>query len=233
MRFSRWHALGNAYLLVERAELTEPLTAAHVRAICDVDGIVEIASSAGDAADVVIWNRDGTTAEMSGNATRIAARWLLERSGAQRVRIRAGDREVASVLRADGLVEQDVGPVDVGERMTLDGVELVPVSVGNPHAVVDDDPAAITRVGPLLVGHAYFPGGTNVEVARVERAGEVAARVWERGVGETSASGTGAVAVAAATHAEGDVRVRFPGGELLVRLAGHRATLTGPAERIE
>ena len=231
MRFSRWHALGNAYLLVERAELAEPLTPARVREICDADGVVEIAGAAGEEADVVIWNRDGSTAEMSGNATRIAARWLADRSGARRVRVSAGGREVVAVMRPDGLVEQDVGHVDVGDPLTVEGIEVVPVSVGNPHAVVLDDPAEITRIGPLLVAHGHFPGGTNVEVARVADAGEVVARVWERGVGETTASGTGAVAVAAATHAEGDVRVRFPGGDLLVHLARGRARLTGPAER--
>jgi diaminopimelate epimerase len=69
-----------------------------------------------------------------------------------------------------------------------------------------------------------------VQVARVERRGEVTARVWERGVGETTASGTSAVAVAAATHGEGEVLVHFPGGDLRVRLADGRAWLTGPAE---
>jgi diaminopimelate epimerase len=70
-------------------------------------------------------------------------------------------------------------------------------------------------------------------VARVERPGEVTARVWERGVGETTASGTSAVAVAAATHGDGDVLVHFPGGDLRVRLAGGRAWLTGPAEPLD
>jgi diaminopimelate epimerase len=68
---------------------------------------------------------------------------------------------------------------------------------------------------------------------RVERRGEVTARVWERGVGETSASGTSAVAVAAATHGEGEVVVHFPGGDLRVRLGDGRAWLTGPAEPLD
>jgi 8-oxo-dGTP pyrophosphatase MutT (NUDIX family) len=73
---------------------------------------------------------------------------------------------------------------------------------------------------------------TNVQVARVDGPGEVTARVWERGVGETLSSGTSAVAVAAATHGAGDVVVHFPGGDLRVRLASGRATLVGPAERL-
>jgi diaminopimelate epimerase len=71
-----------------------------------------------------------------------------------------------------------------------------------------------------------------VQVVRVDAPGEVTARVWERGVGETTASGSSAVAVAAATHGEGDVVVHFPGGDLRVRLEGGRATLTGPAEKV-
>ena len=71
------------------------------------------------------------------------------------------------------------------------------------------------------------------QVVRVERHGEVTARVWERGVGETAASGTSAVAVAAATHGDGDVVVHFPGGDLLVRLEGGRAWLIGPAEPLD
>jgi diaminopimelate epimerase len=227
MKSSKWHALGNVYLLVEQAELTsqEVRAAAH-----DTDGIVQVVASDDTSADVVIWNPDGSTAEMSGNGTRIAARWLAQRTGAAVVRIRVGGREVVSrMLGTD--VEQDMGAVQVGAAETVAGVELVTVSVGNPHAVVRGDPADITRVGPMLETHERFPGRTNVQVVRVDRPGEVTARVWERGVGETPASGTSAVAVAAATHRDGDdVLVHFPGGDLRVRLAGGRAWLIGPAE---
>jgi diaminopimelate epimerase len=128
-------------------------------------------------------------------------------------------------------VEQDLGPVEVGAPERVDGVEFVPVSVGNPHAVVEADPSEIGRIGPLLETHPRFPERTNVQVVRVDGPGEVTARVWERGVGETTSSGTSAVAVAAATHGHGVVIVHFPGGDLRVRLEGGRAYLTGPAER--
>jgi diaminopimelate epimerase len=121
----------------------------------------------------------------------------------------------------------------VGDRETVAGVTFTPVSVGNPHAVVLGDPADIRKIGPLLETHPRFPSRTNVQVVRVDRAGEVTARVWERGVGETLSSGTSAVAVAAATHASGPVLVHFPGGDLRVRLEGGRATLVGPAERVD
>ncbi len=120
----------------------------------------------------------------------------------------------------------------IGAEETIDGITFVPVSVGNPHAVVIGDPAQIGAVGPFLETHVRFPGRTNVQVARVDGPGEVTARVWERGVGETLSSGTSAVAVAAATHGEGDVVVHFPGGDLRVRLDAGRATLYGTAERV-
>jgi len=131
----------------------------------------------------------------------------------------------------DGLYEAELGEVDVSPRETVAGIELTPVSVGNPHAVVVGDPGEIGRIGPLLETHPRFPERTNVQVVHVDAPGEVTARVWERGVGETTASGSSAVAVAAATHAEGEVLVHFPGGDLRVRLHSGRATLIGPAER--
>ena len=130
-------------------------------------------------------------------------------------------------------VEQDLGPVEVYERERVAGLEVTAVSVGNPHAVVLGDPDDILLVGPLLETHPRYPERTNVQVARIDGPGRVTARVWERGVGETLSSGTSAVAVAAATHGEGEVVVSFPGGDLRVRLEDGRAWLTGPAERVE
>jgi diaminopimelate epimerase len=168
---------------------------------------------------------------MSGNGTRIAAAWLMERTGSRLVRVHVGPRTVDVRRTDDGLYESDMGEVDVGPRETVDGIELTTVSVGNPHAVVEGDPDDLPRVGPLLETHGRFPNRTNVQVARVDGPGEVTARVWERGVGETSASGSSAVAVAAATHPDGEVLVHFPGGDLRVVLHDGRATLVGPAER--
>lgn len=182
---------------------------------------------------VGIVNPDGSRAEMSGNGTRIAAAWLMSRTGSPEARVHVGSLTVAVRRTEDGLYEAELGPVEVGEPELVDGIELVAVVVGNPHAVVSGDPSRIGELGPRLEAHPRFPGRTNVQVARVESPGEVTARVWERGVGETSASGTSAVAVAAATHGDGKVVVHFPGGDLRVRLAGDRAWLTGPAEPLE
>jgi diaminopimelate epimerase len=234
MRFSRWQAAGNEYLLAERAELGEPLTPERVRdEVGGSDGILEVVSAEGAEAEIVIWNPDGSVAEMSGNGTRIAARWLAERAGASEVIVRVGPREVRSRLLPGGAIEQDMGPFGVYEQERIAGLEVVAVSVGNPHAVVVGDPGDIALIGPLLETHPRFPDRTNVQVVRVTAPGHVTARVWERGVGETLSSGTSAVAVAAATHGEGDVIVSFPGGDLGVHLEDGRARLTGPAERVD
>lgn len=249
MRFSKWHGLGNDYLLVERAELASPLTPEQVQKICDYhfgvgsDGILEVVSADGDQADVVIWNPDGSTAELSGNGTRIAARWLARRSGADEVSIHVGPREVRARMREGSEVEMDMGEVEVGERETIElggeQVELTPVSVGNPHAVIRDDEfdrEDLLRLGPLVENHNRFPQRTNVQLVRVLSPREIVVGVWERGAGETLSSGTSSVAAAAAAAANGwcgdEVTVHLQGGDLLVALEGGRARLTGSAHEI-
>jgi diaminopimelate epimerase len=230
---SLWQALGNAYVLVEPG--AGPLDAERARALADeTDGVLEVLHAGDAALELAIWNADGSRAELSGNGTRIAASWHFERTGARSVRIAVGEREVGVRMLEDGSIEQDLGSVEVGAPELVGGWEVTPVSVGNPHAVVRGDPDDITRVGPVLETHARFPQRTNVQVARVDEPGVVTARVWERGVGETRSSGTSAVAVAAATHGSGDVLVRFPGGDLRVRIDDGRAFLVAPpATRID
>jgi diaminopimelate epimerase len=249
MQFSKWHGLGNDYLLVERAELAFPLTPERVRKICDYhfgvgsDGIVEVTSANGAAAAVVIWNPDGSTAELSGNGTRIAARWLARRSGAATVRISVGPREVIAEMQEGKQVAMDMGPVEVGEPETIEvagePVELVPVSVGNPHAVIRREPdrEELLRLGPLVENHTRFPARTNVQLVRVDGPNDVTVGVWERGAGETLSSGTSAVAVAGAAvrngWCESPVTVHLAGGDLVVSLDDAlNARLVGPAEEI-
>jgi diaminopimelate epimerase len=225
----RWDASGNVYLVYEGV----PLDAPRVRELArGTDGILEVHERGKNELAITIWNPDGSTAELSGNGTRIAARWLAAATGADVVTVRVGPRIVVARMLAGEEVEQDLGEVAVHERERIAGLTVTPVSVGNPHAVVAGDPDDIGLIGPLLETHPRFPNRTNVQVVRVDGPGRVTARVWERGVGETQASGTSAVAVAAATHGEGEVAVRFPGGELIVRLESGRAFLRGPARRV-
>ena len=227
MRSSRWNAQGNVYLVTEETPL---LPGTVIAAVGDADGILEVLAAGDDWIDITIWNPDGSRAEMSGNGTRIAARWLSESTAAREVTVRVGPRAVRARMLDGDLVEQDLGAVSVGAPEEAAGVRFTPVDVGNPHAVVEGDPAELPRIGPALETHSRFPNRTNVQVARRLGGGEVEARVWERGVGETGSSGTSAVAVAAALGVS-PATIRFPGGELEVRIEGGRAFLTGPASR--
>jgi diaminopimelate epimerase len=249
MRFEKWHALGNAYVLIERAD-GPGLTAEQAQRLCDVrrgiggDGVLEVLARDERCATIRIWNPDGSTAEISGNGTRIAAAWLLRETGSTSVEIDTGDRVVrAAPAGEDGMVRQELGPavvsadeeVDVaGERLTI-----VPVDIGNPHAVVLRDELSredLLRLGPAIESHPRFPARTNVQLARPEPRDVVELLVWERGAGETAASGSSAAAVAAAAVARGwsdsPVRISMPGGSLVVSIDRGAATLVGPAEQI-
>ena len=248
MSFSKWHALGNSYLLVDQAELGRPLVLEQVARLCDVrygigaDGLLEIVSLEEGRAEVVIWNPDGSVAEFSGNGTRIAAAWLLERGSIADVVLTVSAREYRARKRG-GAIELEVGPVEVCEPESIDlgeeRIELTRVSVGNPHAVVrrEADREELLRLGPLLEHHSRFPDRTNVQLIQVDGRHDLTALVWERGAGETTASGSSAVAVAAAAIANGwsesPVTVHMPGGDLEVTLDERKhVTLTGPAEPI-
>jgi len=248
MQFEKWQALGNAYLLVEQPD-AGALEPERVKRLCDVktgigsDGLLEVTGRNVDRAVVRIWNPDGSTAELSGNGTRIAAAWLLRESGRSEVEIETETRVVLATAGEGGQIRQDLGLVDVRDDEALDlagePLTIVPVDVGNPHAVVlrevlsRDD---LLRLGPAIETHPRFPHRTNVQLVAADADAGLSVLVWERGAGETSASGSSAVAVAAAATARGwarsPVRVAMPGGTLTVSIDAGRATLEGPAEEI-
>jgi diaminopimelate epimerase len=249
MRFWKWHALGNSYLLVERDARGGPLDPDRVRRLCDLrrgigaDGVLEVLAAEDGRAAIAIWNPDGSVAGFSGNGSRIAAAWLARRDGVSQVVVEVGPRSYPATLREDGLIAMAVGDVEVGEIETVElgdeRIELTTVSLGNPHAVVRVEPSreALLRLGPRLETHSRFPERTNVQLVRVDGPGEVTVAVWERGAGETSSSGSSAVAVASAAITNGwcesPVTVHMPGGDLRVELDGeNRITLVGPAEEI-
>ena len=249
MRFEKWHALGNAYLLVEQPD-AGGLLPERVRRLCDAaigigsDGVLEITARKGARASVRIWNPDGSTAELSGNGTRIAAAWLLRESGGTEVEIETESRIVRAVPGdRKGLVRQHLGAVTVADDEVLDvageRLTIVPVDAGNPHAVVLRDMLShedLLRLGPAIETHPRFPRRTNVQLAAPAPRDVVSVLVWERGAGETAASGSSAVAVAAAATARGwsssPVRVTMPGGELVVSITDGEAVLEGPVEQI-
>lgn len=238
------------------------------------DGVLRLAPAADTDADVFMDYRnggDGAPVEMCGNGVRVVAAHLVDHGWVDtdllRIGTRAGTRE-ARVSRdvAGRVVEVDVdmgpprfGAVAVGldagaagdesadeHRLTVDGaaVDFVPVSMGNPHAVVrvgDVADAPVATRGRALAEDPAFAAGANVEFVAVRDRRAVDLRVWERGVGETLACGTGVCAAAAALIRAGDleagtaVTVTVPGGTLSVRWDGTADTavhLAGPAVEV-
>jgi diaminopimelate epimerase len=210
------------------------------------------------------WNADGTVAEMCGNGVRCLGKLVFERGhtgetefdvdtrvGAKHLRLDVRDGVVAAVTVGMGparLAKRDIPMTGrdpdepfVGEPFDAAGrtFTATAVSMGNPHIVllVDEDPRDLDvhRIGPLVEIDARFPNKTNVEFVRVTD-GVVNARVWERGVGETMACGTGACAALVAANEAGLVppraTVRFPGGDLVVERTDDQVYLSGPAERV-
>lgn len=241
MHFVKLASLGNDFILLEdsrRPSEFGPL----VRALCDrrcgvgADGVLLLLPAEERAdARVEVWNSDGSEAEVSGNGLRCAARHLADRG---RVEASASFETRAGIVRvrleAGGGIHVPLGeprlhPADIpmradGERFVekkLDGVPLplTALSLGNPHAVVFVDGAvAASRLGPVIESHPAFPQRTNVEFVRVSSRERLVVLLWERGVGPTASSGTGAAAALAAAvitgRAERTAVVEMEGGAL-------------------
>ena len=147
MTSSRWQAHGNVYVVAEADDWAlEP----------GDDGVMRVLAVEGDDLTAEIVNPDGSLAEMSGNGTRIAAAWLMDRTGSDVARVHVGTRTVEVRRVGERLYESDLGEVQVHERERVAGLEVIPVSVGNPHAVVVGDPADLLLIGPLLETHPRF-----------------------------------------------------------------------------
>jgi diaminopimelate epimerase len=192
-----------------------------------------------------VHNRDGSIAEISGNGTRIAAAYAAERLGSGELRVHTGAGTGAATVLPDGRIAVRLGQAVLAgrqeDRAAGDpGVAYRFVSVGNPHAVLTvDDPGAfpLADEGPRLERHPRFPERTNVEAIAVLDPHRVRMRVWERGVGETQACGSGACAAAVAAIVDGGcaspVTVEMPGGSVEVGVDAELGlTLTGTARRV-
>jgi diaminopimelate epimerase len=239
VRLFKAHGLGNDYLVLEDGPA---LTPERVREICHrntgagADGLLEPVSTSDADFGVRIWNPDGSVAEKSGNGLRIYAWWLrYRRSAPETFTVWTGTDRVACDVGARVVV--DMGLVTVGPEETLAplGVTGRVVSVGNPHFVMFhvEHPRDWRVLGPQIENHPRFPNRTNVQFAVVVSPDQADIRIWERGAGETSASGSSACAVASAMayglgHPEGWKTVSMPGGDLRVRVQDHAVRLDGP-----
>ncbi len=221
------------------------------------DGIIVVDTS--DVADfkMRIFNSDGSEAEMCGNGIRCFAKYVYEKKLTDKeifqIETLAGIKEVKLTLeneRIVSMVEVDMGEPSFDDEkipvIYLDGRdekgikveenEVYPISMGNPHAVcfVDDvDKVEIEKIGPMIEDYKYFPNKTNVEFVQIIDKKHIKVRVWERGVGETLACGTGACAAMVISHikksTESEITVDLPGGKLEITY-NKKVILKGSAE---
>ncbi len=267
MRFEKWQALGNDYLIIEHDELPFELTAGRVRKLCEghfgiyADGVLVLSRPRNErfVAALRIFNPDGSEAELSGNGAREAIMYLRSRGwtdqGSFSIETAAGEIRPTitgpSTCRVDmghaALTSKDypAGPADGVGELEVETSESTAartwrfqhVSIGNPQcsiALAGESELAALEVpvlGPGIEAHPSFPNRTNVSWYAVLDPHRIRARIFERGVGETLSSGTGATGAAVAHVLRGGrspVTVVLDGGELEVEVGeGLHVNLTG------
>jgi diaminopimelate epimerase len=255
MKLIKSHAFGNDFLLVDAFDfsgIADPLT--FTREVCDrhrgigADGLI-VYELSNERASMQLFNADASRSEISGNGVRCLAAWIastrnLEDGTFIDVETDAGVKALELLNRRDGRYTfcAAMGQPDEVAQVALDvdgeRVTAVTLRVGNPQCVVlgDATEARLHTIGRALAVHPHFPAGTNVELATVEAPDRVRILIWERGVGPTEASGTGACAAAVAAiqfgQAARDVQVVSPGGTQRVEWDEDGLFLTGWAELI-
>jgi len=255
VNFIKMQGLGNDFVLIDsRSEKLEGLDLKKFAIeVCDrhfgvgADGVLVVHPSQKAHYRMQIFNPDGSEPEMCGNGIRCFARYVYEKDKLKEevisIETLAGIILPAVILSPDGkilAVEVDMGvPKDEGEVM-LQGFKFRKISMGNPHAValVDDlSDIDLAEIGPIIEMNSHFINRTNVEFIKIINDKEIEVLVWERGVGETLACGTGACASMAAASLEGKVGKRaiihLPGGDLDIELSEENHILMrGSAESI-
>ena len=249
MRFEKWNALGNDYAIVEAKALPFELTPERVRALCEphsgigADGVLLLDEPTADGfvASLRIFNPDGSEAELSGNGVREAVMYLRRNgwtdrdtfgvqtaAGEIRPRITGPTTCTVDMGRAK-LFSKDFpsGPDDGRGTLRANGrdYDFQHVSIGNPQCAIEWpqglEDLDLPAIGPALERHESFPNRTNVSFWRRESDNEITARIFERGVGETMSSGTGATGAAVAAVLRGldsRVTVHLDGGDLEVEV---------------
>jgi diaminopimelate epimerase len=262
MRFEKWQALGNDYLIFERGALPWELTPERIRRLCEshtgigADGILVLSrENPRYEAELRIFNPDGSEAELSGNGVRQAALYIGRdgwsgsvASAEFSILTRAGEIQVTMTSRDTATLEMGRASVTSADFPSggPDGTGMVEsggrewsfqhVSIGNPQCVIEVgeevEDLDLQAIGPAIEHSDLFPNRTNVSFIRIDGA-TVRARIFERGVGETTASGTGASGAAVAASLRGSpspITVQLDGGELVVEISEELdVKLTGTA----
>ena len=253
--FVKAHACGNDFLIVEEA-LAQGRHAALARLLCSrnfsvgADGVEFLDRRPDGSLFLRLFNADGSEAELSGNGTRCVAAWLAHSEGLHAVTLGTpGGSKVCRVIERSEeyfLIETSMGVPQVhGQSIFVEGIGEVAgavVNVGNPHFVIFTDDAEFRTyglpwedLGGRICTHPDFPRGTNVEFVRVNAPGEIAFRIYERGVGPTASSGTGTCASSAAgivlRGCERSLSAASLGGTQMISWPpGEQMLLTGPAQ---
>ena len=250
MRFTKMHGVGNDFIVFDPGEVEGADLPALARKACDrhlgvgADGILIPGPSEVADLRMVYLNSDGSSSEMCGNGIRCLARYAKDRGliegDALTVETGAGVKKV--VLLGDGSSRVDMGPPEFGPEVELHGFTFLRVSMGNPHVVAflgseeEVERLDLKEIGPPVENDPLFSERTNAEF--VHARGEVRMRIWERGSGETLASGSGSCAAAVAAVrrglAESPLRVVLDGGIVEIEWAGdgEPVYMTGPAEYV-
>jgi diaminopimelate epimerase len=241
--FVKVQGLGNDFVVFDGPYLPQP---EDIVRWCDrrtgigADGVLVIEPQTGGRVSMRYWNADGGEAEMCGNGLRCVALLAYQRGWVDG-RSFVVDTAVGAhpVVVGSSSVRAFVGVPTVHRTgmLSISGTDVHPMSVGNPHAVTfvgDVDQAPVEDVGPVVERDPLFPDRTNVEFVEVLDDGGISARIWERGVGETMASGTGATASAFIAHTvhglAQPVDVHLRGGMLTISFDDDGAWMDGPAE---
>jgi diaminopimelate epimerase len=228
--FTKYHALGNDYLVIDPKDLPSPLATEQIKIICHrnfgvgSDGILLGPLPAENAKCALrIYNPDGSEAEKSGNGLRIFSRYLWDRKivGDEEFSVQtAGGQVRATVFDGGKMVRVEMGQVSfwsdkipvtgprrevINEKISVGGREFTfcAATIGNPHCVLPlpEISAKLAReFGPLLETHANFPNRTNVQFLKVLDRANIQIEIWERGAGYTLASGSSSSAAAAVAH---------------------------------
>ena len=254
MDFTKMHGLGNDYIFLNCMESTPDNLGELARRLSDRhvgvggDGIICVCPSQRADFKMRMFNADGSEGAMCGNGIRCFGKYVYDKglTDEQHLTIEtlSGERELSLMVREKrvyaAVVDMGIPVLEPSVSLEIGGIgyTAVPVSMGNPHAVIEvEDPAALDlqAVGPAVERHPAFPHRVNAEFVRVLNRQELEMRVWERGSGETMACGTGACASAAAVSPAGKqnpgARGEQTGGGLSVRWdekSGH-VFMTGPA----
>jgi diaminopimelate epimerase len=254
MRFTKMHGAGNDFIIFDPGEVEVAKLPDLTRRVCDrhfgvgADGILVPAPS--DVADLkmIYLNSDGSLSEMCGNGLRCLARYVRDfeivdsEADTLTVETDAGIKKV--LLYDDGSSRVDMGAPEFDSGVELHDYAFLRVSMGNPHAVSflkseeEVEALDLSAIGPVVEKDPFFPEGTNVEFAYPLGRREVRMRIWERGAGETLASGSGSCATAVAAVrlglAESPVTIRLDSGTVEVSWAGEGEPvyMTGPAEYV-